>query len=312
MDASRPVVSVVTPCYNHARWLEETIESVLGQDYPNVEYLIVDDGSTDGSVEIVKRYEDRVAWWTSQANAGQVAALNRGFARSTGQLLTWINSDDTLLPGALSRLVAEFERDPELVLVYGDSLYTDEDSRRTGYLPSRPWDVPEMLRTFECHVVQPSSLFSRRGWDAAGPLREDRYWFFDYEFFMRLSRVGGAKQINEPLSTYRIHPTSKSVGTPLKRAIDLERLAEELPASDVFDGELAPLARATRSGGYLAAGEDFYAALEIARARSCLWRGIALYPRNATKRKLALAFKSLLPSRAVARLRPLRERLHGA
>lgn len=305
---SRPLVSIVTPSYNQASWLEETIESVLAQDYPNIEYIIVEGGSTDASAEIVRRYEDRIGWWTSQPDTSQAEALNYGLSRAKGDLLTWINSDDTLLPEAVSRLVAEFERDPELVLVYGDAIYTDEESRRTGPLPARPWDVPLMLRTFECHVVQPASIFSKQGWDAAGPLREDRAWFFDFEFFMKLSKVGTAKQINEPFATYRLHSTSKSVGDPLRRAVDLRRLAEELPRSDLFAGEYARLARRTRSGGYLAAGEDFYAGLEIGKARASLWKGLALYPPNATRRKLALALKSLLPRFAIARLRPLRGR----
>jgi glycosyltransferase involved in cell wall biosynthesis len=305
---SRPLVSIVTPSYNQARWLEETIDSVLAQDYPHIEYVIVEGGSTDESSEIVRRYEDRIAWWTSRPKTSQAEALNYGLSRANGDLLTWINSDDTLLPGAVSALVAEFERDPELVLAYGDAVYTDEESRRAGALPARPWDVPLMLRTFECHVVQPASMFTKAGWDAVGPLREDRSWFFDFEFFLNLSRVGKAKQVHEPLATYRIHPTSKSVGSPLRRAADLERLAEELPRSELFSGEHARLARRTRSGGYLAAGEDFYAGLEISKARACLWKGLALYPPNATRRKVLLALKSLLPRVVIGALRPLRGR----
>jgi glycosyltransferase involved in cell wall biosynthesis len=304
----QPLVSIVTPSYNQARWLGETLDSVAGQDYPRIEHLVVDGGSADGSIDVIRSHEQRLASWWVEPGTGQATALNRGFARARGALLTWINSDDTLLPGAVSALVAEFERDPALVLVYGDALYTDEESRRTGYLPSRPWDVPLMLRTFECHVVQPASMFSRAGWEAAGPLCEEREWFFDFEFFMALSRVGKARQLHEPLATYRVHPASKSSGSPLRRAVSLERLAEDLPRSDLFDGERARLARATRSGGYLAAGEDYYAALETGRARACLWKGLVTYPPNATPRKLSLALKSLLPRRAIAGLRAARGR----
>jgi GT2 family glycosyltransferase len=307
---ARPLVSIVTPSYNQARWLEETIESVLGQDYPKIEYVVVDGGSTDGSVEIIRRHEDAIAWWASERDSGQAAALNRGFARCSGDLLTWINSDDTLLPHAVSTLVAEFERDPGLALVFGDALYTDETSRQTGYLTARPWDVPRMLRTFECHVVQPASMFTRAAWEEAGPLNEERTWYFDFEFFVAVSRVGGAKRLSQPLATYRIHPASKSSGDPLRRAHDLARLAEELPRSRALAGEPAALARATRSAGYLAAGEDFYAGLEVGKARACLWKGLALHPPNATRRKLRLAVKSLLPRPAVARLRTLRARRH--
>src|SRR5207237_1194192 len=99
MGGERPLVSIVTPSYNQARFLGETIRSVLDQDYPAVEYIVVDDGSSDDSVEIIRRYEDRLAWWTAQPNAGQVAAINRGFEHATGKLMGFLNSDDTLLPG---------------------------------------------------------------------------------------------------------------------------------------------------------------------------------------------------------------------
>src|SRR5262245_36795152 len=102
-----PRVSIVTPSYNQAQFLEETMLSVLEQDYPNIEYVVVDDGSTDGSVEIIRRHADRLAWWTHQENAGQVAAINRGFERTSGELMAYLNSDDTLLPGAVTEMVTE-------------------------------------------------------------------------------------------------------------------------------------------------------------------------------------------------------------
>jgi GT2 family glycosyltransferase len=297
-------VSIVTPSYNQGRWLGETIESVLAQDYPRIEYIVVDGGSTDDSIDVIRRYESSIAWWTSEPDDGQAAALNHGFAHATGELLTWLNSDDTLLPGAVRRFVEEFQANPDVVLVYGDAVYTDEASNRTGPLLARPWDVPRMLRTFECHVVQPSSMFSRRAWDAAGPLREDLAWFFDFAFFMKVAQLGPARRIGTALATYRIHPESKSAGAPRRRAESLARLADDLPR----DRTAVPpdLARATRSAGYLAAGEDYYAALDIRAARRCFWKGLATYPRNATRRKVALALKSLLPRRLVAKLRDAR------
>src|SRR5947208_5614134 len=126
-----PLVSIVTPSYNQVAFVEDTIRSVLEQDYEPIEYVVVDDGSTDGSVEIVRRYEDRLTAAIAQENAGQVAALNRGFARTSGEYMGYLNSDDTLLPGAISRLAAELESDPNLLLVYGDALYADEHGRQT-------------------------------------------------------------------------------------------------------------------------------------------------------------------------------------
>jgi glycosyltransferase involved in cell wall biosynthesis len=296
-------VSIVTPSYNQAAFLEETIRSVLEQDYAPIEYVVVDDGSTDGSVEIVRRYEDRLAWWTRQENAGQVAALNRGFARTSGAYMGYLNSDDTLLPGAVARMVAELERDPSLWLVYGDALYTDEASRQTGYLPSREFDVVEMVRRADNHVVQPSTLWRREAWERFGPLNEDGWYFFDFEFFLRFppERV---RRIPEPLSTYRVHSEAKSTGAAASRlARDHARLAEGSALPDAAPG----VAREGRSSAYLLGAEFAYEGLDLGLARRYALRGLALRPAHAASaRWLSLAAKSFLPRPVVRVLRTRR------
>jgi glycosyltransferase involved in cell wall biosynthesis len=303
----RPLVSIVTPSYNQAPFLEETIRSVLEQDYEPIEYVVVDDGSTDGSVEIVRRFEDRLAWWTRQENAGQVAALNRGFARTTGAHMGFLNSDDTLLPGAVTAMMAELEADPDLLLVYGDALYTDETGRRTGYLAAREFDVVEMVRRCDNHVVQPSTLWRREAWERYGPLNEDGWYFFDFEFFLRFppERV---KRLPQPLSTYRIHAEAKSTGAAGSRlARDHARLAETFFARDL-PAAARPYAREGRSSAYLLGAEFAYEALDLPRARRYALRGLRLHPAHASPRWLSLAAKSFLPRRLVRRLRGRRRR----
>ena len=159
---TRPLVSIVTPSYNQGRYLEETIRSVLEQDYEPLEYLVVDGGSTDGSVETIRRYEERLAWWTSEPDRGQAPALNKAFARARGKYLGWLCADDTLLPGAVSRLVAALEADPELVLAYGDAVYTDEGSQRKHMGRSGPWDPERMVRNAQVPNKQPATRNQRR------------------------------------------------------------------------------------------------------------------------------------------------------
>jgi glycosyltransferase involved in cell wall biosynthesis len=307
MTASRPLVSIVTPSYNQAAFLEETIRSVLEQDYEPIEYVVVDDGSTDDSPEIIRGYGDRLAWWTRQENAGQVAALNRGFARTSGAFMGYLNSDDTLLSGAVSRMVEELEHDPDLWLVYGDAFYTDERSRQTGYLPSREFDVVEMVRRADNHVVQPSTLWRREAWNRFGPLNADGWYFFDLEFFVRFppERV---RRIPEPLSTYRIHSGAKSTGAAASRlARDHARLADTFLAGNGLPEAARPVAKEGRSRAYLLGAEFAYEGLDLARARRYALRGLALHPVHAASpRWLSLAAKSFLPRPVVQKLRSRR------
>ncbi len=300
-------VSVVIPSFNQARFLEETIRSVVDQDYPDVEAIVVDGGSTDGSAEIVRRYADRLAWWVSEPDEGQATAINKGLRRATGDYLTWLSSDDTYLPGALSKLVAAIESEPETVLAYGDAIYTDENSERDGLLTIGPPDWAEMVRQCECFVVQPASLFTRRAWELAGPLRE-RWWFFDLELFLAMSRHGPAVQIREPLATYRLHESTKSVGEPLKKAWGYIEFGDEVLQEGVLPPELARWARRGRSQAYLRGGEYLYWSYELPAARRYLLRGHLLDPANTTARSLSILGKSLLPRPAVERLRARRHR----
>ncbi|HYZ78540.1 MAG TPA: glycosyltransferase family 2 protein [Gaiellaceae bacterium] len=303
-----PLVSIVTPSYNQAAFLEETIRSVLEQEYEPIQYVVVDDGSTDASVEIVERYAERLAWWTRQENAGQVAALNRGFERTCGEYMGYLNADDTLLPGAVARMVAELERDPGLWLVYGDALYTDERSRQTGYLPSREFDVVEMVRRCDNHVVQPATLWRRAAWERFGPFAERGWYFFDFEFFLRFppERV---RRVAEPLATYRIHPEAKSTGVAGSRlARDHARLAETFFGGDRLPAAAGGVAREGRSSAYLLGAEFAYEGLDLPLARRYVLRGLRLHPRHASPRWLSLAAKSFLPRAAVAALRRRRRR----
>jgi hypothetical protein len=217
--------------------------------------------------------------------------------------MAFVNSDDTLLPGAVSEMVAEFEADPGLVLVYGDAYYTDADSNVTGYLTSRAWDPPTMVRNCDNHVVQPSSMWTRAGWEQAGPFDERGYYFFDFELYLRLSVLGPVKRVPRPWSTYRAHPASKSVGDEPGKARDYLRFADEFLTSDRLPRELRRYARQGRASARVAAANNLYGELDVATARRWLWEALALHPQSASRLSLSLAAKSLLPPSAVRRLR---------
>jgi hypothetical protein len=163
-----------------------------------------------------------------------------------------------------------------------------------------------MVRACDNHVVQPSSMWRRSAWDAVGPLNERGYYFFDFEFYLRLSAVGPVRRIDVPLSTYREHPASKTMGSGVRKADDFLRFADQFLASEDLPPSLRPFASQGRSSAYLAAGDYLYDALELRRARRLLWRGLATSPRNVSRRSLSLALKSLLPAPVVRRLRARR------
>jgi glycosyltransferase involved in cell wall biosynthesis len=302
---SDPLVSIVTPSYNQAAYLEETMLSVLEQDYPRIEYVVVDDGSTDGSVEIIRRYADRLAWWTRQENAGQPAALNRGFAHTTGELLGFLNSDDTLLPGAVSAFVEAFGEDRDLLLVYGDAV-TRENGREIGTLRARDWDPRELVRTGANPVPQQASMWRRDAWELAGPFDEGSFFFFEYVFLVRLAVHGRAKRLERPLATFRLHASSKTVEFSTAKAEDAVRVADTFYTGPAFPPELRRHVRRGRASYHLRAAFVYYQAAHVARARRRFLRALLLAPRAFSRLHLLLFVKSLVPERVVRRRRSRR------
>lgn len=205
-----PRVSIVTPSYNQAHFLEETIHSVLDQDYPEIEYIIVDGGSTDGSVEIIQRYADRLAWWVSERDQGQTDALNKGFARATGDIFAWLNSDDTYLPGAVSEAVVYLQMHHEVGLVYGDANYIDEAGRVLGKFLSRQTDYRRLLRGF-VYIPQQTTFFRSNLWRQVGPLDPTLNYAMDYDLWVQLAKITKLKYIPCLWANFRLHGTSKAV-----------------------------------------------------------------------------------------------------
>lgn len=209
-------VSVVTPSYNQVKFLEETIRSVLSQDYPNLEYIIIDGGSTDGSVDIIRKYGDRLGYWESEPDRGQAHAINKGLARASGDILCWINSDDLLTPGTLHSVSGRFSSNPDTSWCTGQCQSIEEDGTPRKLLsvdidgPLSEWLVH--MRYNRAAILQPSTFWSRRAWEQVGPLREDLHYAFDFEFFYRLRKKAGSPEwLDAALSKFRLHGESKTV-----------------------------------------------------------------------------------------------------
>lgn len=205
-----PLVSIVTPSYNQARFLEFTIHSVLEQDYPNIEYILVDGGSTDGSVDILQRYADRFAWWVSENDRGQTDAINKGFARAKGDILAWLNSDDTYEPHAVAEAVEFLRGRPEVGLVYGDTNFIDENGCVVGRFPAAQTDYKRLRRGY-VHIPQQASFWRADLWRKVGPLDPSFYFAMDYDLWVRLATHAPVQYTPRLWANFRLHTQGKTI-----------------------------------------------------------------------------------------------------
>jgi glycosyltransferase involved in cell wall biosynthesis len=205
-----PLVTIVTPCLNAAPFIARTVESVLNQDYPHIEYIVMDGGSSDGTVDVLEAWRGRLEW-ASAPDGGAADAINRGFLRSHGTIFGWLNADDTYRPGAISAAVRSLVSTPEAAVVYGQGVWTDAEDRVLGVYPTvSPYDAAHWER--ECFICQPAAFMTRRAFEAVGMLDPHLQSAFDYDLWIRLSRGHLFVAIQEILAASRMHPGNKSLG----------------------------------------------------------------------------------------------------
>jgi glycosyltransferase involved in cell wall biosynthesis len=223
-----PRVSIVTPSYNQAQFIEETIRSVLLQGYPNLEYIIIDGGSTDGSVEIIRRYEPWLAYWVSETDRGQSDAINKGIERATGEIVAWINSDDWYLPGVLAERAVHLAEHPNAALVYGDLNYVDEHEEVAAIWRAVPCSTRDLL-TSGNDIPQPTVFMRSEALRQVGYLNRELHYIMDWELWVRLSRIGELQVMSGRVANFRRHETSKSVADGYKFMLEHLRWLEEWP-----------------------------------------------------------------------------------
>lgn len=234
-----PWLSVVVPSYNQGQFIEQTLQSLLDQNDAGLEILVVDGGSTDKSVDIVRRYADQLAFWVSEPDRGQSHALNKGFARATGHWLTWLNSDDVLLPGALSTLRARMAREPEVVWWIGGGWFIDGAGRNLRpYGPpvglKQPSDLSDWRR---CWFAQPGTCFTRDLYQrAGGRVDESLHYAMDLDLWLRLLAYASPGVVMDKLSGYRLHDEAKTSVLPSKGEVEIvEILMKTLGFDAVLD-----------------------------------------------------------------------------
>lgn len=221
--SDRPLVSIVTPSYNQGRFIRQTIDSVLGQSYRNIEYVVVDGNSTDETVSVLSSYGPRLRW-ISEADKGQADAINKGFARSKGEVCAYLNSDDVLLPGAVEKVVEHFQRHTSSDMVYGEGLLIDEGGREIGRYPSADYSFARLM--VDCCVCQPAAFWRSRIAEQVGPFDARLNYAMDYDYWLRIDRAGGRiEHVHETLAAARHYPQTK---TSSARAAIFEEVFEIL------------------------------------------------------------------------------------
>jgi glycosyltransferase involved in cell wall biosynthesis len=298
-----PRVGVVTPTLNQARFIEETVRSVLLQGHPDIEYVIYDGGSKDGTLDILRRYEPWLSYWTSEPDRGQSHAANKGFMRCTSPILGWLNSDDVFRPDAVRRALEMFEQNPGAGLLYGRISDRDEHGEPIQRFKGRPFNLEEMIWRRN-PVAQSSAFVLKSALERVGWLDESLHYAMDFDLWLRLGTEVQAVFVDEIWSDFRYYPSSKSGEGMLPFLIEIDRSLERAFASGKLPPHLARHRRAALAQAKLVVGMEFYELDRDGEARMQATRALLRDPRLLWT-SWRQWVRCLLGTRGVARLKSI-------
>lgn len=234
-----PKISIVTVSYNQAEFIEDNIKSVINQNYPNLEHIIIDAGSTDGTIDILKKY-DKYIKWISEPDNGQSDGLNKGFKRATGEIIGWINSDDMLAPGALFKVAKFFMENPNEIAVVGDQGIIDEKGKLLKIIKSQSYNYDYLLN-YAKGITQNSTFFKKEVFKKIGYIDEKLHYAMDRDFFIRMTSIKPIPYIPETLAYFRIQPNAKTSEGSYKFAKELIKIRKKYKGKFFSPGNLNDL-----------------------------------------------------------------------
>jgi len=249
----KPLVTVITPVYNRKQYIEETIESVLSQNYPKLEYIVLNDGSTDDTLAVVKRYDGRL-YWESHPNMGETRTVNRGFELARGDIVGVVNSDDPLLPGAIARIMKEFEENPGVDVIYPDWNLIDQAGEVVFLNRTRDYSFADMYRLQAC-IPGPAAFFRRTVFEKLEGRNPSYRFVADFDYWLRAGLEFNFKRLPEVLATFRVHPDSISVSQRNREmAQEHIKLVEDFYGSHKDNNTVKRFKRQAFSSAYFESG----------------------------------------------------------
>ena len=233
MNQNLPKISVITPSYNQGIYIEETIQSVLNQNYPNLEYIIIDGGSNDSTVEVIKKYESKIDFWVCEKDKGQADAINRGFAKATGDILCWLNSDDYFFPETLKYVASQLNiKKKEILFGEVDHIFEPDKAVKHSNVKNKFDNYNLELYDF---IIQPGSFWTKKVWESTGVVDEKLHFVFDWEWFLRAKKNNTEfKYSNKVMSMYRVHDAHKTSNGGEKRQKEIEYILKKYSGDKIL------------------------------------------------------------------------------
>jgi len=276
------LVSIITPSYNQSKYLEQTILSVLNQDYPQIEYIVVDGASSDGSVEIIKKYAARLAFWVSEKDNGQADAINKGFARAKGEIIAWLNSDDYYLSGTISAAVKVFDENPDVDLIYGNMLAVDENGQTFNNLKYRQLALEDLL-SFQI-IGQPAVFMRRSVLQKTNGLDPAFHFLLDHLLWIQLAKQGRILHVNQTWSAARYHAEAKNRAKAAEFGREAFRILETISSDKALAPILATVSRRAQASAHRVDSRYLLDGGLPAQAISAWMRALFIHPPTALAR----------------------------
>jgi glycosyltransferase involved in cell wall biosynthesis len=313
MQQKLPLVSIVTPSYNKGRFIEETILSVKNQTYPRIEHIVIDGGSTDNTLDIIKKYEHTYDMrWVSEPDNGQSDAINKGWRMAKGEILGWLNADDTYMPWAVETAVKFLNDHPDVSMVYGDCNIINESGEISGKCQAKECNLKEML-CGENIIPQPAAFFRSEILHKVGNLDIKLYLAMDWDFWIRIGLSGlKLSYIPQLLANFRTYPETKMASEGHKTGLEHLYIADKVFSNPELPTEMHRLKRPVYSSAYRSIGTGYYAQYQMKQVRKYLMKSIMLYPLQIKNRQVVTTLvKAILGKRLVVIFRGWEARLGG-